>query len=97
MQALFSNAFFFTYALVLGHFYRVNADDIVLYLRPFAMGNFLGPLLRWPFFDILGRRAMISATYAMLLLRAALAELGFRVAAERRSLEAVAAPLSGAA
>jgi MFS family permease len=63
-QAFFYNAIFFTYALVLGHFYQVKADDIGLYILPFAVGNFLGPLLLAPLFDSIGRRTMITATYA---------------------------------
>jgi MFS family permease len=32
---------------------------------PFALGNFLGPLLLGPLFDSVGRKPMIAATYAM--------------------------------
>jgi MFS family permease len=32
---------------------------------PFALGNFLGPLLLGRFFDTIGRKQMISFTYAM--------------------------------
>ena len=62
-QAFFYNAIFFTYALVLGRFYGVADSDIGLYLLPFAAGNFLGPLLLGRWFDTLGRRPMIAATY----------------------------------
>jgi MFS family permease len=34
-----------------------------LFLLPFALGNFLGPLILGPLFDSLGRRTMIAATY----------------------------------
>jgi MFS family permease len=64
-QAFFYNAIFFTYALVLGHFFGIAEDRIGLYLLPFAAGNFLGPLLLGPLFDTLGRRPMITATYAL--------------------------------
>lgn len=64
-QAFFYNAIFFTYALVLGRFYGVADADVGLYLLPFAAGNFLGPLLLGRFFDTLGRRPMIVATYAL--------------------------------
>ena len=64
-QAFFYNAIFFTYALVLGHFYQVPADDIGLYILPFAGGNFLGPLLLGPLFDSWGRKPMIAGTYAI--------------------------------
>lgn len=63
-QAFFYNAIFFTYALVLGRFFGVPADAIGLYLLPFAAGNFLGPIVLGTLFDTLGRRTMISATYA---------------------------------
>jgi MFS family permease len=64
-QAFFYNAIFFTYALVLGRFFGIAEDRIGLYLLPFAAGNFLGPLLLGPLFDTLGRRPMITATYAL--------------------------------
>ena len=44
-QAFFYNAIFFTYALVLGRFFAVPAEAIGLYILPFAVGNFLGPLV----------------------------------------------------
>jgi MFS family permease len=64
-QAFFYNAIFFTYALVLSEFYGVPADDVGLYIVPFALGNVLGPLLLGRFFDTLGRRLMISLTYVV--------------------------------
>ncbi|HZZ92882.1 MAG TPA: MFS transporter [Usitatibacter sp.] len=64
-QAFCYNAIFFTYALVLGRFYGVPADHVGLYLLPFAAGNFLGPLVLGRWFDTLGRRRMIAATYAV--------------------------------
>lgn len=36
-----------------------------MYLLPFAIGNFLGPLVLGRFFDTLGRRPMITGTYAV--------------------------------
>jgi MFS family permease len=63
-QAFLYNAIFFTYALVLTRFYDVPARETGLYLFPFAIGNFLGPLLLGRYFDSHGRRAMISGTYA---------------------------------
>jgi MFS family permease len=63
-QAFFYNAVFFTYALVLTDFYGIGADKIGLYILPFAAGNFLGPVLLGPYFDTIGRRPMISLTYA---------------------------------
>jgi MFS family permease len=64
-QAFFYNAIFFTYALVLTRFFAVPADRVGLYILPFALGNFTGPLLLGPFFDTLGRKPMIAATYAI--------------------------------
>jgi MFS family permease len=64
-QAFFYNAIFFTYALILTDFYNVPAQNIGWYLLPFAAGNFLGPVLLGRFFDTLGRRIMVTFTYAI--------------------------------
>lgn len=64
-QAFFYNAIFFTYALILTDFYQVPSQNIGWFILPFAAGNFLGPLLLGRFFDTVGRRVMISFTYAM--------------------------------
>jgi MFS family permease len=64
-QAFVYNAIFFTYALVLTRFYGVPADRVGLYILPFAVGNFLGPLLLGPLFDTIGRKPMIVATYVL--------------------------------
>lgn len=64
-QAFIYNAIFFTYALVLTRFYAVPADKVGLYILPFAVGNFVGPLLLGPLFDTLGRKTMITATYGL--------------------------------
>ena len=75
-QAFFYNAIFFTYALVLGRFFGVAPERVGLYLLPFAIGNFLGPLLLGRYFDSVGRRPMMALTYAasglLLLLATAL-------------------------
>lgn len=63
-QAFFYNAIFFTYALLLIEFYGVPAERVGLYLLPFSIGNFLGPLLLGKLFDTIGRKPMIIATYA---------------------------------
>jgi MFS family permease len=63
-QAFFYNAIFFTYALVLTDFYAIPAERIGWYILPFAVGNFLGPVLLGRLFDTLGRRPMIAFTYA---------------------------------
>ncbi|HZB36935.1 MAG TPA: MFS transporter [Beijerinckiaceae bacterium] len=64
-QAFFYNAIFFTYALVLTDFYAIPADHIGWFMLPFAVGNFLGPLLIGRLFDTIGRRPMIAFTYAI--------------------------------
>ena len=64
-QAFVYNAIFFTYALILSRFYGVPAEKVGLYILPFAIGNFLGPLLLGPLFDSWGRRQMIVTTYAL--------------------------------
>src|SRR6476620_10124992 len=64
-QAFFYNAIFFTYGLVLMRFYDVPAQNVGGYLLPFALGNILGPLVLGHLFDTIGRKKMISATYAI--------------------------------
>ncbi len=64
-QAFLYNAVFFTYALILTRFYQVPGSRTGIYLLPFAVGNFLGPLLLGHLFDTIGRKPMISATYAI--------------------------------
>ncbi|MEE3501783.1 MFS transporter [Acidiphilium acidophilum] len=63
-QAFCYNAIFFTYALVLTKFYHVPNGKVGLYILPFALGNFAGPLILGRFFDTIGRRIMITFTYA---------------------------------
>jgi MFS family permease len=63
-QAFFYNAIFFTYALVLSRFFAIPDERIGYYIFPFALGNFLGPLVLGRLFDAWGRRVMISLTYA---------------------------------
>lgn len=63
-QAFFYNAIFFTYALMLTRFYGIAEERVGYYIFPFALGNFLGPLLLGRLFDTVGRRVMIGATYA---------------------------------
>jgi MFS family permease len=64
-QAFFYNAIFFSYALVLTRFYAVPSASVGWYILPFALGNFLGPLLLGPMFDTIGRKPMIGTTYAL--------------------------------
>ena len=64
-QAFFYNAIFFTYALVLVQFQGVDEARVGAYIFPFAIANFLGPLVLGPLFDRIGRRRMIAATYGL--------------------------------
>jgi MFS family permease len=64
-QAFLYNAIFFTYALVLTEVYGVSASSVGLYLLPFAVGNFCGPLFLGRLFDSVGRKPMISGTYIL--------------------------------
>jgi MFS family permease len=64
-QAFFYNAIFFTYALVLTTFYDVPNDRVGIYVFPFALGNFAGPLVLGRLFDLVGRRRMIAITCVM--------------------------------
>ena len=64
-QAFCYNAVFFTYALVLTRFYNIASGNVGLFMLPFAIGNFLGPLVLGRLFDTIGRRIMITATYGI--------------------------------
>lgn len=76
-QAFLFNAIFFTYALVLDEFYEVPPSKTGLYLLPFALASFLGAVCLGSLFDSLGRRPMISGTYAVSALLLALTGLLF--------------------
>jgi uncharacterized protein YjbJ (UPF0337 family)/MFS family permease len=64
-QAFCYNAILFTYALVLTRFYDISSGRVGLFILPFALGNFAGPLLLGRLFDSIGRRVMITATYGI--------------------------------
>ncbi len=64
-QAFCYNAVLFTYALVLTRFYQVPSGHVGWFMLPFALGNFAGPLVLGRLFDVIGRKTMISATYAI--------------------------------
>jgi MFS family permease len=64
-QSFLFNAVFFSYGLVLTRFHGVPENRTGLYLVPLAASNFLGPLLLGSLFDTVGRKAMISGTYAL--------------------------------
>ena len=77
-QAFCYNAVFFTYALVLGKFYGVPSHQVGWYILPFALGNLAGPLVLGHLFDSIGRRPMITGTYAAAGLLMALTGFGFQ-------------------
>jgi MFS family permease len=64
-QAFLYNAIFFTYTLILVQFYNVPAETVSVYLFPFAFGNLLGQILLGHLFDSIGRKTMITLTYAV--------------------------------
>ena len=64
-QAFLYNSIFFSYGLILEEFHGVPPEHVGLYIVPFAVGNFLGPLVLGPAFDHWGRRAMIPLTYVL--------------------------------
>ena len=64
-QAFLYNAIYFTYGLILKSFYNVPAAKTPLYGIAFAAANFAGALILGRFFDTVGRRPMISGTYAL--------------------------------
>ena len=84
-QAFIYNAIFFTYALVLTKFYDVPADRVGLYILPFAIGNFMGPLLLGPLFDRVGRRIMLTTTHGLAAVILAVTAVLF----EQKSLSAM--------
>jgi MFS family permease len=64
-QSFMYNAVSFTYPLLLTKYYAVPSSTIGLYILPFALGNFLGPLLLGRLFDTVGRKPMITLTYGL--------------------------------
>jgi MFS family permease len=62
-QAFLYNAVTFDLGTILTTFYGVTSGDVPLFLALFAAGNLMGPLLLGRFFDTVGRKPMITATY----------------------------------
>jgi MFS family permease len=50
---------------VLTRIYGVGSGSVGLYLLPFAVGNFCGPLFLGRLFDTVGRKPMIAGTYIL--------------------------------
>jgi MFS family permease len=48
---------------VLTNFMHVNSAHIGYYIVPFALGNFVGPIVLGPLFDRVGRRIMLTLTH----------------------------------
>jgi MFS family permease len=69
-QAFLYNAITFDLGTILSTYFDVGSGKVPVFIVLFAVGNFLGPVLLGPLFDIVGRKAMISSSY---LLSAALA------------------------
>jgi MFS family permease len=63
-QSFLYNSVFFTFGLVLAHFYHVPEQRVGLYLLPLALGSFCGPLCLGSLFDTIGRKKMIAGTFA---------------------------------
>src|SRR5215469_10546929 len=64
-QSFLYNSVFFTFGLILAHFYHVPNQQVGLYLLLLAIGNFCGPLLLGSLFDTVGRKKMIAGTFAI--------------------------------
>jgi MFS family permease len=62
-QAFIYNAVLFTYGDFLSTYYGTSSGATPAYIIPFAVGNFLGPLLLGRLFDTVGRRPMIAGCY----------------------------------
>ncbi|WP_298110753.1 MFS transporter [Bradyrhizobium sp.] len=62
-QSFLYNSVFFTFGLILAHFYHVPNEKVGFYILPLAIGNFCGPLILGHLFDTVGRRKMISLTF----------------------------------
>jgi MFS family permease len=64
-QSFLYNSVFFTFGLILAHFYHVPDEQVGLYLLLLAIGNFCGPLMLGSLFDTVGRKKMIAGTFAI--------------------------------
>ena len=64
-QSFFYNSVFFSSSLVLLRFYHVSAAHVGYLFLPIALTNFLGPALLSRFFDSVGRRIMVSASFCL--------------------------------
>jgi MFS family permease len=76
-QAFAFNAVLFSFATILTKYFGVGDSSVGLYLLPFALVNFLGPLTLGRLFDTVGRRPMIAGTYGIAAVLMAVAALLF--------------------
>jgi MFS family permease len=82
-QTFIYNAVLFTFGLALATFFKVPESSVPWYMIPFALGNFMGPLILGPLFDRVGRKPMIAGCY--LLSAAALLVTGYLFSIEALS------------
>jgi MFS family permease len=64
-QSFLYNSIFFTYTIVLTHFYGVDEKKAPVFLIAFAVGNLAGPFTLGHLFDTIGRKRMIAGTYIL--------------------------------
>jgi MFS family permease len=64
-QAFFYNGLLFSFPLALEQYFHVRADRVGLFIVAMSAANLLGPMLLGHLFDTVGRRRMISGTYAL--------------------------------
>jgi hypothetical protein len=63
-QAFLYNAITFDLGTLLNTFFKVSSSAVPLYLALYGVSNFLGPLLLGRLFDTVGRKPMVTLTYA---------------------------------
>jgi MFS family permease len=63
-QAFFFNAVFFTFGLIAKKYFHRTDAELPIELLPFAVASFFGPTILGPLFDRVGRKPMITLTYA---------------------------------
>jgi MFS family permease len=62
-QAFMYNAVTFDLGTLLGEFFDVASGSVPFYIALFGISNFLGPFTLGRFFDTVGRKPMVTATY----------------------------------
>jgi MFS family permease len=88
-QSFLYNAIFFTYVLVLVHFFNIPLGITPLYFFPFAIGNLAGPLVLGRLFDSWGRRQMIFLTYGLSGVILAISAFLFSIGAMNAPLQVI--------